>query len=507
MNSMRPFLLAVAFCATAYSQNDLDALRLSRTGVGGSSRFIAMGGAFGALGADLSCAAYNPGGLGLYRTGEISFSGGLKITNNEAVLHGNKANELNATLTFNNFGIASVWPAEKDPDSRHIIGFTSSQLQNFFNVTRISANTNVSIAGDMLNRAQQSGSIARLNPSYDGMAYNTYVLDFDSVENKFFSFVDLKRNLKQNRDLINEGKINDVNLSYAYALQDKYYLGLSLGLPQVEYSSTMIHHESDSNDSMRITLTSPDTYTSTYSSDLPFIYTDRLGFNSLTYTEFFKTTGSGLNLKLGAVIRLNDEVRLGLYYHTPTLYRLTDEYFNTMEASFDKNPKSPEKDKFPENEGNFKYQIITPSRLGLNAAFIIQKAGLIAIDHELIDYRQARIFSNDAFTFSDANEAIKRKYHIGHNVRIGGELNLNPIMLRLGYSMQGSPFGHVLFGDFVRHGISAGLGFRTKSHLYFDLVWSRNFTSENYYLFSTLNSKAKLNFNNSNFAATVGIKF
>ena len=59
----------------SFSQNDQDALRYSRTGVGGTPRNIAMGGAFGALGADMSCASYNPAGLGLYRKGEFVYSG------------------------------------------------------------------------------------------------------------------------------------------------------------------------------------------------------------------------------------------------------------------------------------------------------------------------------------------------------------------------------------------------------------------------------------------------
>src|SRR3954467_14290246 len=98
------FTCAFFLCANIKSQNDLDALRYSRGGVNGTSRFKAMGGAFGALGADLSCGAYNPGGLALFRKGEASYGGGLKFTNNQATINGKSSGLSDASFVFNNFG-------------------------------------------------------------------------------------------------------------------------------------------------------------------------------------------------------------------------------------------------------------------------------------------------------------------------------------------------------------------------------------------------------------------
>ena len=57
---------------TTNAQNELDALRYSNTGTGGTARSYAMANAFGALGADLSAFHINPAGLGLYRKSEVS---------------------------------------------------------------------------------------------------------------------------------------------------------------------------------------------------------------------------------------------------------------------------------------------------------------------------------------------------------------------------------------------------------------------------------------------------
>lgn len=495
----------------SYSQNDVDAIRYSRIGGGGSARFVSMGGAFGAVGADLSCAAYNPAGLGLFRKGELSFSAGPRSTNNTATIYGTPTSAFNLNVVFNNFGIAVAIKSSNNPDGRHIIAFTNTQLQNFNSSTTMSGYTNSSsIAKDMLNLAnkyQSPGNVItnNLDNSYEGLGFNTYVLD--TANNKFFSFVDLKRSVKQTRSLVTSGRVNDLNFSYAYSYQDKFYFGASIGVPQVNYVSTTTHTEADDKDSMRVSINPDSTYTTTYVDGLPAVYFSKLGFNSLQYTEYFKTTGSGINLKLGGIMRVNDLVRVGFYYHTPTLYNLQDSYYSSMDVSFDKDPTNLISLQVPANGGLFKYKIITPSRESANIAFVIKKLAVIALDYELVNYRTAQLSSTNASDFQGINEVIKTKYKAGHNVRVGAELNLNPMMLRLGYNMQGSPFGNAFTGTFVRNTFSAGIGFRTKNNFYIDFAIYKTLSTENYYLFTTLDTQSKIKYNSTNLSITVGIKF
>src|SRR4051812_43392595 len=113
-------LIAAGVIFRVESQNDLDAIRYSRIGVGGSARFTAMGGAFGALGADLSVAAYNPAGLAVYRKGDVQFSGGLKTTTSSGNIYGKTTSLVDASFLFNNFGIAAAIKSKQDPESRHV---------------------------------------------------------------------------------------------------------------------------------------------------------------------------------------------------------------------------------------------------------------------------------------------------------------------------------------------------------------------------------------------------
>lgn len=514
MQRYKLLALAIVLGLSLRAQNDIDAIRLSRLGYGGTSRFVAMGGAFGAIGADPSSAAYNPAGLGLIRKGELSFSGGLRFTNNEGTIYNTNTPLSDAKFTFNNFAFAYAWNPAMDAESRHVVAFTNNQLQNFSNSVRMSGYTNSSsIAKDMLSLANQSSSTSNLNYSYEGLGFETLLLDTIN-SGQFISILDTKRSVKQTRDLATSGRVNDLNFSYAYSYKDKFYIGGSLGFPRVEYTSTTTHTEVDDKDSMRISF-APDTssYNSTFVDPPPYLndyYVGVLGFNSLEYAEYFKTTGTGFNFKLGGVVRLTDFVRVGAYFHTPTIYSLSDTYYNTIRTTFDKNKARAYDSRDPlleDGDGFSEYRVITPSRFGLNAAFVINKMAVIGVDYELINYRSARLTGERISDFAGVNTLIKSKYSQGHNLRLGGELNIRPVMLRAGYMMQGSPFGDVFTGDFVRHTVSAGIGFRGNSKWYFDFVWARSFSKEAYYPFTTLNTKATVSYNATMLAATVGIKF
>ncbi len=466
-----------------------------------------MGGAFGAVGADLGCGAFNPAGLAVYRKGDLNFGAGLRLSSNTGSIYGQQTRIGDAKFVYNNFGIAGAWASKRDPDSRHVLAFSNTQLQNFSTAVRMQGYTNSqSIAQDMLNLAQEK-TLNDLNNSYEGMGYDAFLIDYDSASSKYFSYLDVHRTVKQTRDLVTTGRVNELNFSYAYTYKDKFYLGASLGFPQVDYSSTMTHTEEDDRDSMRVTLFPDQTYTTTYTQDLPFVYASKLGFNSATYEEYFKTSGSGVNFKIGGIMRVNDFFRLGAYYHTPTLYRLTDAYQNSLDVSFDKDKTHPASVTYPENGGTFNYRVITPGKISVNTAFIFTKKAVLSLDYEAVDYRKGSLASTNVADFAAVNNTIERKYKSGHNVRAGFEYNLEPFKLRAGYSMNGSPFGDVFAGEFVRNTISFGFGYHSPSNFYIDAVWSQTFYNENYYLFTTMDTMARLSYRMTTVGVTVGIKF
>src|SRR4030066_108626 len=78
----------IASLTVSFAQNADDALRYSQQFYTGTARFMSMGGAFTALGGDISSLSQNPAGLGVFRSSEISLSPQLFHNNTSANFHG-----------------------------------------------------------------------------------------------------------------------------------------------------------------------------------------------------------------------------------------------------------------------------------------------------------------------------------------------------------------------------------------------------------------------------------
>ncbi len=61
-------LIVISISAGVYGQNVDDALRYSQIFYSGTARFNSMGGAFTALGGDISTLSQNPAGIGVFRS-------------------------------------------------------------------------------------------------------------------------------------------------------------------------------------------------------------------------------------------------------------------------------------------------------------------------------------------------------------------------------------------------------------------------------------------------------
>ena len=87
------------------AQNEQDAIRFGQRGIGGTSRFVALSGAMGAIGGDPSSVTVNPGGLGLYRKGQAVMSIAVNNVTSNALHY---ANESNATKASGRLGHLSI---------------------------------------------------------------------------------------------------------------------------------------------------------------------------------------------------------------------------------------------------------------------------------------------------------------------------------------------------------------------------------------------------------------
>ena len=502
----RIFALAIAMLGLhSFAQNDIDALRYSQTNIGGTARFISMGGAFGALGANTSCMSYNPAGIGVYRKGEINFTPGLRFTNVTGTMNGHSEKNFNPAFLFSGLGIAGSWDSKANKDGRHSLGMAINQLQNFTAKTSIMGYANrKSMAKDFLANAGNA-TPANLDPSYSGLAFNTYVLD--TANGSYYSFASSRFNMLQSKKIETTGRMNEWVFSYAYGYKDKLYLGLSLGVPLISYNHSSVYTEHDDKDSLYLKyLSSTSTFSTSYDTNAVMYYYPGLGgFKSMSYTETYKTSGKGFNLKLGILYRVNEYLRVGAHYHTPTILNLTDTYVYKMSSRFDEG--NTYEWSYPENGGKYNYMIITPMRYGASLGFIYKNWFCFGLDYEALDYGQSQISGSDAGVFSDVNNSIRSKYTRANNIRAGAEFNINPVVLRVGFASYGSPFGKTLTGNFVRNTFSGGVGFRS-GNWSFDFGLIRQLYTEDYYMYNPKYSdKSEIKFSGTNFVATIGCKF
>ncbi|MGZ4038419.1 MAG: hypothetical protein ACXVPQ_11365, partial [Bacteroidia bacterium] len=340
-------------------------------------------------------------------------------------------------------------------------------------------------------------SPANLDPSYSGMAFKTYLLD--TINGHYYGFIDPKRNMLQAKNIVTSGKMNELAFGYAYTFQDKLYFGASIGIPIVDFSYSSTYSETDDKDSLRVTPTS-----STYP-DSVYYYQGYGGFKSMTYNETYKTSGHGYNLKIGAIYRINDYIRVGVNYQTPTVLNLTDTYSYSMTTNWDEGQSIAAS--YPDNGGIYKYKIITPMRYGASLGFIYNKLLSVGIDYEGVNYSQAQITSDTPSDFTGVNKAIRDKYTRATNLRVGVELNTSPVIFRLGYAMYGSPYGQTFTGSYVSNAFSGGIGFRNRNWC-FDIGLTRQVSGSNYYMYNPQYvAVTKLNTIVTTIVGTIGLKF
>ena len=121
-------LFAVMISANmVFAQRFDDILKYSRISPDGSARTSAMGNAFGALGGDLSTLHTNPGGLGVFRKSEFSFT---PLVNLNKIKSGALSTNLDKFL-IGNIGIVFSIPNPRSDWKSYNIGFNYTNLNNY----------------------------------------------------------------------------------------------------------------------------------------------------------------------------------------------------------------------------------------------------------------------------------------------------------------------------------------------------------------------------------------
>ena len=499
------FIVLLLVCVAASSQNINDALRYSIDDLQGTARFQGMSGAFGALGGDLSALNINPAGSAVFNNGLITVSGTSYNIDNSARYFNGTRGTLSHDANINQAGGVLVLKSsnQDSPWKKVALSLNYDMAKNFYDEFFVSGTSNQGIDNYFLNFAQgvpfgdiglQNGEL--LEEAYldigaqQGFGDQQTFLGFqagiidpeantDANEN-YFSNTKYSNGVDQKFLRKTSGYNNKFTVNAASQYGDNLYIGASLNFHNVLY----YQYDEFTEDG--------------YDSDSLIKFT--------TFDNNLSTDGSGFSLSIGAIAKVNDFLRLGGSYQSPTWYRLTDEFSQRINTDFpDKNEDL--------NFINFNvvnifetYTIKTPSKLTGSMAVIFGKNGLLSFDYGYQDMSQAEMRPTNDAAFAVVNNQISDELRAVSTYRIGGEYRIKRFSLRGGYRFEQSPYvNENTISDLT--GFSTGIGYNFGGSR-LDASFNRTEQDVNKQLFSTgVTTPARINYINTNLTLSYTLNF
>lgn len=539
-------MLAMAAVA-AVAQTQYDAARFSGSELNGTARFVGMGGAMSALGADISVIGTNPAGIGLFRSHDLSLSFGFNKNVTNSNLDGTEVKDERTRASFDQLGFVYSTKIGNKTDLRYFnIGFNYHKMANFNRQFSSRGNLNGSSLSwqmqDMMlgtgayqNQASYDALLDAENPYTSSAYYGTPFLGsmgvrtglVDDVTGNDGSFGMMGWN-GASGDYYSreEGGINAYDFNLSFNVQDRFYFGATLGVYDVNYSR--------------------------YSSYYETVLDDKGNDNgSFQLNNWFTTDGAGLDLKLGVIVRPMEysPFRIGFAVHTPIWYSLNDRYTATLGTDILAFPE-----KYTENLSDYyapdasyllEYQLATPWKFNVSMGTTFSNVLAMDAEYEFANYAKARYKDAGGYDLAAANEAVDKYLKNVHTFRIGMEAKFTPqFSFRAGYNYVTSPIAdnsaryvpnlstnkadYIWFDETrtdpeyhnlkARNTLTLGLGYRGK-FMYADVAYKYDFYKSDFYMFDdyrfsndgnsivSRNSAAAVNHDRHQLLLTLGVKF
>lgn len=495
----------------ATAQTHYDAARFSGNELNGTARFVGMGGAMSALGADISVIGSNPAGIGLFRGHDFTTSFGFNATKTASDFGGNTMNEKRNRASFDQIGFVYTSKIGNRTKLRYVnFGFNyhksknfnrqfasggmlgglsqTGQMANMIAGTIQSESTLNKEIGDIYNYGMQGYDLP--NPYHPTQSLYPY-LGVMGVRSELVyvgtdeqgDYLAYMNGIANGYRSVEEGGISDYDFNVSFNVEDRMYFGATIGVHDVSYRRT-----------------------SYYTEDV----TDKNASGYYEINNTFSTDGTGFDFKFGAIFRPFEEspFRFGIAVHTPIWYALTDIYSSMMYTRLDGESSTgkPIHVDFKESPQYYTdgdvlrdYQLVTPWRFNVSMGTVV--AGNIALgaEYEFMNYASAKLKYSDGYDIEGQNSYAKDDLKGVHTVRVGAEARILPsLSVRAGYNFSSSVFKESAkkklwendmrtdteyFNDFGRNTVTVGLGYRG-NRFYADLAYKYDMYKSDFYAFS-----------------------
>lgn len=432
----------------SFAQEIQDAVRYSQDNLTGTARFRAMGGAFGALGGDLSAIGVNPAGSAVFTTNQMGISLSMFNQRNKSGYFGNSTsendtsfdlNQLGAVFVFDNYEAESKW-------KKIALGINYDNVNNLSNsIFSAGNNTNTSIGNYFLSYANGIPLGNIVNNSYSNMGfaeqqayfgYEGYIINpvDEGLDNTLYTSNVPAGTYYQENLVTSKGLNGKINFNIAAQYDEFLYFGLNLNAHFVDFRRSQSFFEANTNDTQN--------------------GTQRVRFENDLYTY-----GNGFSFQLGTIAKVTNDLRLGLAYQSPTWFRLNDEFSQYLVAVNNEDGQSFTDVVDPRIINVYPvYKLQTPGSWTASLAYVFGQNGLISFDYIIKDYSNTRFKpKNDAY-FRDLNVQMDNILDTTNEFRLGAEYRIKEWSLRGGYRFEQSPYknGNTI-GDL--NSVSGGLGY------------------------------------------------
>lgn len=452
------FLICIGFSFNvAQSQEIRDAVQYSQDNLNGTARFRAMGGAFGALGGDLSSLNVNPAGSSVFSNNQLSISLSSFNKKNDSNYFGTSTTDSNSNFDMNQLGGVFVFKNQNSSSNwKKFSVAIDYENTNDFDNSVFSAGTNLyrSVDGYFLSYANgvPLGLIRNSNYSeldngaqqaflgYEGYIINAIPLASDPLNDKNPNIASYSTNIPtggnyyQENSVYSSGYNGKLSFNASTSFENKFYIGVNLNSHFTDYVRSTSFYESNNNPvDTGHTLT------------------------NMRFDNNLHTFGTGFSFQIGAIAKLTNEMRLGISYESPTWYNLSDELSQSLVAIRANTTSADVVD--PQIINYYDpYKLTTPGKVTGSFAYIFGKTGLISLDYSLKDYGNTKFEPENNSYYSNLNSEMSNTLKSSGELRVGAEYKIKEWSLRGGYRFEESPYkDKTTIGDL--NSISGGLGY------------------------------------------------
>ncbi len=428
----RIFTLALVFSAitaSALAQGEMDAFNLSYNDLKGTARSVGMGGAFGALGGDVSAISINPAGIGVYTKSEVVTTLNFTNTSSKANLFESSVTDKKFKFNFDNLAFVGVVPIESDVVPLINFGFSYNRLKSFDR--KINAHGNyvsrsmTDYIADITNNVDGGKGVPASDLDLDSnpfnysdlwlsaLGFNSGIIKAGTGNNNYSSILNSGSSLDNNLTINEKGSIDSYDFNAGTTFADMLSVGVTLAVTDINYHLTSTYNEN------------------LYSGD-----TEESLIGKYFLDNYLKTEGTGWQVKAGLIFKPVKELRIGVSYHSPTWYNMTDYYSAAMESTIT-NKTIDTYEKAGNTSTDYKLQ--TPDKWTFSLAGVIGQYAIISADYELTNYSNMKLKDPDGYEYGD-NSLIKEDFKNSSTLRVGAEIRFTPQFSgRLGYMWQESP--------------------------------------------------------------------